>query len=802
MRTKNPFSFVFALASLLALSGCGGDNGGRPAVLESTVAAMGGKAALEGVRTQRVVASGQWFEPEQTFQPGDPPLAVSEYQLTLTQDFTADRLRYDWTRSLAYPSPGTLVYAEVIDGSHGLMDGNDSRAAASRSAMPSVRLATIRKLHRLDSPLVLLRAALSGQASVVARPDETFEGKTYHVLALTQEPVSPVRLFVDPGTFLPVKADTVEDDPYYGDTLCEVLFEDWRPVGGVMVPFRLARRVSALEANITIQTEVRSSVQNDVPAEAELFAVPADLQVPFDSADGLRGERMAQWFLRRQAIGFPSYADQGLSLAFAETRPGSGLYFATGGTHNTLIVEMADHLIALEPPLYESRSQAVIAATKAQIPGKPFRYVVASHFHVDHGGGVRAYAAEGATVVVGEAVRPHFEAILAAPHSLVPDALERNRRPVPVTGVPASSGLLFSDGSRTVGVFPVQGQNHAAGYVLSQVSGEDLIFDSGDLFSPPSGSVAVSSLPQPLRQTVQAFHLPVRAIAAAHGSIAAVEHDILALPAGFRPEGVAISGTSLFAGSIPTGRVFRADLTTGEGHVLVESQPGRNAIGLKVDGRGRLFVAGGQTGQAYVYDAATGGDLAVYSLAQGNTFLNDVIVTPQAAWFTDSRNPVLYRVPIGPDGSLAAPEAVTSLPLSGDFQFVDGVNNANGIAATADGATLVIVQSNTGKLFIVDPATGATREILLGGEAMPNGDGILLQGQTLFVVQNRLNQLAVITLTADLTAGTVDRRVTHPAFDVPTTVAASDGSLYLVNARFGVADPDTAEFSVVRIDKP
>lgn len=792
---------LLALTPFLLLAGCSGGGGGMT-VLERTAQAMGGAAALQGVKTQRIAATGHWFEPEQTFQPADAPRDVSTYQVTVTQDLSADRLRYDWSHSLTYPSPANLVFSEVIDGSQGFVDGNDSRGAASRTAMPSVRLAAIRKFNRLTSPLVLLRSALSAPASVETRPDEMFEGKGYHVLALTQEPVNPVRLFIDPDTFLPVKADTLEDDPYYGDTLHEVLFADWRPVGGVMVPFRLTQRISGLGKTITIQTEERSDVQDDVAADASLFAVPADLQVAFDAADGLRGERMTQWFLRRQAIGFPSYADQGLTLTFTETRPGSGLFFATGGTHNTMVVEMADHLVALEPPLYESRSQAVIAAAKAAIPGKPFRYVVASHFHVDHGGGVRAYAAEGATVVVGEAVKEHFEAILAAPHTLVPDALEKNPRTATVIGVPESSGVQFSDGNRTVGVFPVQGQTHAAGYVLSAVSGEDLIFDSGDLFGPPGGSVAVSTLPEPLRQVVQAFGLPVRAIAGAHGSLSAVENDVIALPAGFRPEGVTISGNSLFVGSIPTGRVFRADIDTGRGEVIVPARAGRSSIGLKVDDRGRLFVAGGQTGQAYVYDASTGAELAVYTLAQGDTFINDVTLTPQAAWFTDSRNAILYKVPIGADGSLAAQAAVAPLALAGDFQLVAGQTNANGIAATPDGVTLLIVQTTTGKLFTVEPATGLTKEILLGGETVANGDGILLQGQTLFVVQNRSNQLAVVTLAPDFTTGTVTQRVANPAFDVPTTVAASDGNLYLVNARFGVADPDTASYTVVRIAKP
>jgi sugar lactone lactonase YvrE len=282
------------------------------------------------------------------------------------------------------------------------------------------------------------------------------------------------------------------------------------------------------------------------------------------------------------------------------------------------------------------------------------------------------------------------------------------------------------------------------------------------------------------------------------------DRELILLPTGFRPEGVDIAGNALFVGSIPSGRVLRADLAGGQSGILVDPPAGRSAIGLKVDARGRLFVAGGATGEAYVYDAQSGAELALFPLAQGETFINDVVLTPQAAWFTDSRNPVLYRLPFGPDGSLPAPAAVTALPLSGDFpaRFVAGETNANGIAASADGATLIIVQSNTGLLFSVDPNDGVARVIDLGGESVANGDGILLQGQTLFVVQNRLNQLAVIDLAADLATGTVIQRVTDPAFDVPTTVAASDGHLFLPNARFGIADPDTAEYAVVRIVKP
>jgi sugar lactone lactonase YvrE len=277
--------------------------------------------------------------------------------------------------------------------------------------------------------------------------------------------------------------------------------------------------------------------------------------------------------------------------------------------------------------------------------------------------------------------------------------------------------------------------------------------------------------------------------------------DLISLPNAFQPEGIAARGDFIFVGSIPTGAVYRADITTGTGSVLVPAQSGRAAIGLKVDSRGRLFVAGGGTGKAFVYDAETGQDLASYTLTQANpTFINDVILTTDAAWFTDSRNAALYRVPIPADGTLAAQGAVTTLALSGDFQNVDGATNLNGIVFT--GQLLIAVQSNTGLLFNVNPATGVTKKIDLGAETVLNGDGLLLEGQTLYVVQNRLNQVAVIDLSPDFATGVVRARMTNPLFDVPTTLTAAGTGLYAVNARFGVQVVPDTPYTVVRFSRP
>jgi sugar lactone lactonase YvrE len=274
---------------------------------------------------------------------------------------------------------------------------------------------------------------------------------------------------------------------------------------------------------------------------------------------------------------------------------------------------------------------------------------------------------------------------------------------------------------------------------------------------------------------------------------------VIGLPNGFQPEGIAVGrGTSFYVGSIPTGAIYRGSLRTGRGAVLVPARPGRAAIGIEVDPRNRLWVSGGTTGEAYVYDARTGRELAAFTLAPrgSSTFVNDVVVTRRAAYFTDSRNQRLYVVPLRGARAFGTPRA---LPLTGDFVSGEG-NNANGIDATPTGKTLLVGQSNLGRVYRVDPSTGVTSRIDLGpGVTLPNADGILLRGRRLYVVQNRLNRVAVVRLEGSLARGTVAGTLTRPEFDVPTTLAAFRGALYAVNARFGTPPGPAVPYTVVRL---
>jgi sugar lactone lactonase YvrE len=271
------------------------------------------------------------------------------------------------------------------------------------------------------------------------------------------------------------------------------------------------------------------------------------------------------------------------------------------------------------------------------------------------------------------------------------------------------------------------------------------------------------------------------------------------LPDGFQPEGIATAGEQFYAGSIPTGAVYRGSLRTGQGSVLVQAQTGRAAIGMKVD-RGRLFVAGGGTGMAFVYNASSGADITSYQLSASGSFINDVVVTKQAAWFTDSFKPVLYRVPLGPNGRPSAASGVKTVQLTGDYVHGGGFN-VNGIDATANGKALVVVQSGTGKLFTVTPAGVTNAIVLAGGESVVNGDGILLDGKTLYVVQNRSNVVAKIALSPNLRSGRVVRRISNPGFDVPTTIAEQGSRLYAVNARFMTPPTPTTDYWVTRLKK-
>ncbi len=269
-------------------------------------------------------------------------------------------------------------------------------------------------------------------------------------------------------------------------------------------------------------------------------------------------------------------------------------------------------------------------------------------------------------------------------------------------------------------------------------------------------------------------------------------------PGASSAEGIAAgSGATFYAGDLFRGDIFRGDLQRGTAELFIDAPDGRMALGMKVDvAHGLLFVAGGFTGQAYVYDTRTGAAVATYQFADPpGTVVNDVAVTQRGAWFTDSLQAKLYFVPVSAAG---VPGPFSTLALAGPAADTSGEFNLNGIAATPNGKTLIVAHSTNGQLYTVDPTTGASATI--AGVSVPNVDGIVLEAGRLWVVQND-NQVARIRLHPNLASGVVERIITSDLFQVPTTAARHGSRLAVINAKFDTGFPPTADrYEVVLID--
>ncbi|MBI3747458.1 MAG: superoxide dismutase [Chloroflexi bacterium] len=269
------------------------------------------------------------------------------------------------------------------------------------------------------------------------------------------------------------------------------------------------------------------------------------------------------------------------------------------------------------------------------------------------------------------------------------------------------------------------------------------------------------------------------------------------LPDGFQPEGIASGFVGrLYVGSLADGAIWRGSAMTGKGRILVPGVTGRQAAGLHVDGRGRLWVAGANNHTVRVYSALTGRLLKTYTFPSAG-FINDLAITREAVYATDSNNQQLAVIPLGHFGRLPDPSKATVLPLTGDYVVGSGFN-ANGIVARF--GWLIIDQSNTGKLFRVDPGTGATKLIDTGGYTVANGDGLALRKGRLYAVRNQDNLVAVFNLGSDLLSASLVGEITSPGnLDVPTTAAFALDRLWVVNARFSTTPTATTPYWITRL---
>jgi hypothetical protein len=288
-------------------------------------------------------------------------------------------------------------------------------------------------------------------------------------------------------------------------------------------------------------------------------------------------------------------------------------------------------------------------------------------------------------------------------------------------------------------------------------------------------------------------------------------------PSGSAPEGFAIGrGATAYNGSVD-GSIYKANLRSGLGEILVPVQDPDIAggacivLGMRVDPRTNyLFVAGCIQGNAFVYDADSGALIMEYQLGPpGLSIVNDLVITKDAVYFTDAHLPVLYRLPLSSNGGLPGPAAVEEIPLPDEFVIDDEAFccGANGIVATPDGKTLIIGHSNNAQLYRVDPATGDVNQIVVDTPLAGFLDGIAMQGHTLYIMTpydppgppDFIDGIQVVKLDKGMLSGKLVGIITDPDLDGVASGAIFGDSLYVNNARYTSFPALPTEYWITKI---
>jgi glyoxylase-like metal-dependent hydrolase (beta-lactamase superfamily II) len=513
----------FVLAVVLAVASCATAPPPRsPGLVDRAVQALGGADTLAGVKTISVKGTVREWEPGQSMVAGGEARFAGHSSFEAVTDAATGATRIDWVRHLVYPTIRTFTFSEIVTPEAGYVAGIDSDLRTKPSlesklpahTMSGLRLATVLRELRRASPLLLLEMHRHpDRVSVVG--DVTVAGVA-HPAVIYRAGNQTFTVMFDRVTGLPTRIRTLDYDNIWGDVPYDLVLTDWQPVAGLRVA---TIRTYELGGHPIAEVKLTHGRVN-LPVAAERLAMPGALQAK--APRPATGPVPYQWVIRRQSIGayldsdVPGY-DTHAAPALRLVPLARGVQHVVGGTHHSLLVEMHDHLIVFDAPIDDAHSNRVLAAARAKFPGKPVQYLVLTHHHMDHAGGLRAYAAQGATIVVGKGNGEHFRRVLAAPFTRNPDLAARDLTGTRVVEV--SGKHVLTDGRRQVHVYLIDNP-HAAGLLIGYVADARLAFVT-DLWSP--GTPLPEKLPRPpaaLVSGVKRAGIWPRKIAGGHGSVA------------------------------------------------------------------------------------------------------------------------------------------------------------------------------------------------------------------------------------------------------------------------------------------
>jgi len=434
-------------------------------ILDEAAAAIGGWTALQSIKRVHLESEGQDWEPWQAYEVGGT-VDVSTFRIATDLDLGASVSRVEMDAEVVYPWPHRVAYTEITDAEAGMLADLSQGAVAITRLHPSL-YATARRDFAAFAPEAL-RLARADDGAVVERGTSKSirfrhrDADRWATLALADDRT-------------PASLTYADHDPVQGDTPYRFEWSDWRDVGGIRLPYRLRRLIDGR----SIREERLRRVTLNEPLSDEKFTIPAIVRAQDEA-----GRRVVTgWTQRRRAMGLP-YEEYTRAEHVDMAPLAPGVWLARGGSHNSFVVEMADHLVVFDPAFFEGRSAGVIAAAKESAPGKPIRHIVLSHFHDDHMGGVRTYAVEGAIVVVHSSAGDYIRALLGQRRTLEPDRLEilrrdgRQKQPA-VTLVDDS--ITLTDGTREVKFYNTPNA-HSSGMLVGYVPDARVVF-TADLVS-------------------------------------------------------------------------------------------------------------------------------------------------------------------------------------------------------------------------------------------------------------------------------------------------------------------------------
>jgi len=462
---------ILVLVAVVLMPGLG--NGQDPkAVVDGVAKSMG------DVKSLQYAGNGAYFFLGQNVSPGTPWPRFNLKSYTRTLDYETPAMRDEFVRTQADPGArggggiplvGEQRQLQAVSGTSAWSQVGENPPAAALAAVGD-------RLHQLwITPHGVIKGAMKYNATVET---QTEGGKKMTIISFAVPGQLKVKAFVNERNLVE-KVESWNTNPVLGDMLTETTYADYRDFGGVQFPSKITQKQAGFPTLEIAVSEVKPNA-------------PADIQVP----DNVR------------QAGVKVQAD----------KVADGVWYLTGGTHHSVLVEMNDHLVVIEGPQDDARALAVIAEVKNTVPGKPIKYVVNTHHHFDHAGGLGAFVAEGATIITHDGNKAFLEQSLAAPRTVQPDKLAQSGKKATVEGM--QDKRVLTDGTRTMELYLIQGTVHDDGIIIAYLPKEKLLVEA-DVFTPAAPNAAPPAQHNPLHvnlyDNLERLNLAVDQILPLHG---------------------------------------------------------------------------------------------------------------------------------------------------------------------------------------------------------------------------------------------------------------------------------------------